>query len=358
MKTKFLPLFIFSTIIVCIQVLTYLTHSSYHLTQLTMTAYYSLLVIGLCMLIGYAGQISIGHAGFFAIGGYISAFLTTHDLSPDKGKAVVVALSKIGALGVRPDLYGGDILTVNPWAACIIAVFAAMIVAYVIGGPVLKLKGHYLAMATLGFGIIIYRIVLGTTFLGAADGISDVPPFTVFSGISITGNSSARILNYYVAWGIVIAGIACLINLIHSRIGRALAAIHGAEDAADAMGIPTANYKLRVFVLSAVFAAVAGVLLTHYNGGIGPSEASVMKSVRYVSIVAIGGMANLWGSLAMSLILNYLSLRGSFGTLDDAVFGGILILIMLFAPDGLLRKQIFSNIRIIFSRRPHKEETP
>ncbi len=81
-----------------------------------------------------------------------------------------------------------------------------------------------------------------------------------------------------------------------------------------------------------------------------------MKSVRYVSIVAIGGMANLWGSLAMSLILNYLSLRGSFGTFDDAVFGGILILIMLFAPDGLLRKQIFSNVRMIFSRRPRKEE--
>lgn len=358
MKTKFLPLFIFSTLIVCIQLLTYLTDSSYHLTQLTMTAYYSLLVIGLCMLIGYAGQISLGHAGFFAIGGYISAFLTTHDLSPHKGKAVVAALSRIGALSLRPDLYGGEILTVHPWAACIIAVFAAMIVAFAIGGPVLKLKGHYLAMATLGFGIIIYRIVLGTTFLGAADGISDVPPFRVLSDISITGKSSARVLNYYVAWGIVIAGMACLINLIHSRVGRALAAIHGAEDAADAMGIPTASYKLKVFVLSAVFAAVAGVLLTHYNGGIGPSEASVMKSVRYVSIVAIGGMANLWGSLAMSLILNYLSLRGSFGTLDDAVFGGILILIMLFAPDGLLRKQIFSNIRMIFSRRPHKEKTP
>lgn len=358
MRSRFVPLFVFSALVAGIQLVTRITSSEYHLTQLTMTAYYSLLVIGLCMLIGYAGQISLGHAGFFAIGGYISAFLTTHDLSPHKGETVVAVLSEIGFLRSQPDLYGGDILTIHPLAACIIAVVATMIIAFAIGGPVLKLKGHYLAMATLGFGIIIYRIVIGTTFLGAADGISDVPSFTILPGIEVSGKSSVRILNYYVAWVIVIAGMAFLVNLIHSRIGRALTAIHGAEDAADAMGIPTANYKLRVFVLSAVFAAIAGVLLTHYNGGIGPSEASVMKSVRYVSIVAIGGMANLWGSLTMSLLLNYLSLRGSFGTLDDAVFGGILILIMLFAPDGLLRRQIFGDIGKLFSRRSAKVEAP
>jgi branched-chain amino acid transport system permease protein len=147
-----------------------------------------------------------------------------------------------------------------------------------------------------------------------------------------------------------------LLNLIHSRVGRALVSIHGAEDAAGAMGIPTARYKLNTFVLSAVFASLAGVFLTHYNGGIGPSEASVMKSVRYVAIVAIGGMANLWGSLAMSLLLNYLSLRGYFGTYDDAVFGAILILIMLFAPDGLLRRHLFADLRRLVSREPADEE--
>jgi len=351
MKAKHLQLLGFSLVIVAIQLLTQFTNSAYHLTQLTMTAYYSLLIVGLCMLIGYAGQISLGHAGFFAIGGYISAFLTTHDLSPYKTKGIVAVLAKAGVLTTRPDLYGGDLLTVNPWASCIMALSAAIIVAYIIGGPVLKLKGHYLAMATLGFGIIVYRIVLGSGLLGAADGISDVPSFRLFSGIEITGRSSARVINYYIAWGLVIAGMALLLNLIHSRVGRALASIHGAEDAADAMGIPTAQYKLKIFVLSAAFASLAGVLLTHYNGGVGPSEASVMKSVRYVAIVAVGGMANLWGALAMSLILNYLSLRGYFGTFDDAVFGGILILIMLFAPGGLLRRQILRDIRHIFGAK-------
>ena len=121
------------------------------------------------------------------------------------------------------------------------------------------------------------------------------------------------------------------------------------------MGIPTANYKLKVFVLSAGFAAIAGVLLTHYNGSIGPSEASVMKSVRYVAIVAIGGMTSLWGAISMSLILNYFSLRGSFGTYDDAVFGVILILIMLFAPDGLIRKHVLSDLKSLFRRFAGKE---
>ena len=122
------------------------------------------------------------------------------------------------------------------------------------------------------------------------------------------------------------------------------------------MGIPTAEYKLKTFVLSAALASLAGVLLTHYNGGIGPSEASVMKSVRYVAIVAIGGMANLWGALFMSLLLNYLSLRGYFGTFDDAVFGAILIIIMLFAPDGLMRKKTISDIKRLFASNTAEKE--
>lgn len=358
MKSRYLQVLAFTALIVAVQLLTGITDTSYHLTQLTMTAYYSLLIIGLCMLIGYAGQISLGHAGFFSIGGYIAAFLTTHDFSMHKGKPLVVMLAKTGVLAARPDLYGGDLLTFHPWVACVVAMLAALVIAWVVGGPVLKLKGHYLAMATLGFGIIVYRIALGTTLLGSADGISDVPPFRVLPGVEISGNASVRVVNYYVAWGLVTAGVVFLLNLIHSRAGRALAAIHGAEDAAGAMGIPTARYKLNTFVLSAVFAALAGVLLTHYNGGIGPSEASVMKSIRYVAIVAIGGMANLWGSLFMSLILNYLSLRGYFGTYDDAIFGCILILIMLFAPDGLLRRTVVKDLKRLVTGDDKEEALP
>ncbi|MDO9042591.1 MAG: branched-chain amino acid ABC transporter permease [Desulfocapsaceae bacterium] len=323
-------------VVVLVQLLTTWTGTQFYLTQMTMAAYYSLLIIGLCVLMGYAGQISLGHAGFFAIGGYLSAALTTLNLVPHREEWLVRFLNGCGLLAAGKDLYGGKILVVLPWAAAILAVLTAAGVAVLIGIPVLKLKGHYLAMATLGFGIIIYRLVLASSWFGQADGISGVPPFVLLPGLTVSGNVSGRVQNYYIAWGVLVFGLFLLLNLMHSRIGRALRAIHGSEEAADAMGVNISRFKLQTFVLSAVFAAIAGVLLTHFNGGIGPSEAGVMKSVRYVAIVAVGGMAHLWGALVMGVLLNFLSLRGVFGSYDDAVFGLILILIMLFAPDGIL----------------------
>ena len=312
------------------------TDTQYYLTQLTMSAYYALLIIGLCVLMGYAGQISLGHGGFFAIGGYISAALTTHNLEPLRDQGWVAGLSSLGLLQSGQDLYGETLLVFNPWVACILAILSAVVIAALIGGPVLKLKGHYLAMATLGFGIIIYRVVLASEYFGEADGISGVPGFPLLPGLTVSGDFSGRVQNYYIAWGMLIIGLVLLLNLIDSRVGRALRAIHGSSEAADAMGVDTARFKLQTFVLSAAFAAVAGIFLTHYNGGIGPSEAGVMKSVRYVALVAVGGMAHLWGALTMGVVLNFLSLRGVFGSYDDAVFGLILILIMLFAPNGIL----------------------
>ncbi len=349
-KRYFQPFFLI-IVLISIQLFTYFTDTGYYLTQLTMAAYYSLVIIGLCVLMGYAGQISLGHAGFFAIGGYISALLTTYNLLPYKDHMIISFFSKTGLLVLRENLYGIKILNVHPWLACIGAILFTVLIAYIIGGPVLKLKGHYLAMATLGFGIIVFRIVLGAALFGEADGLSDVPAFTLFPGVEVSGNLTMRIQNYYIAYGLVIIGLIILINLINSRVGRALRSIHGAEDASDAMGVDTAKYKLHTFVLSAAFAAVAGVFLTHYNGGIGPSEASVMKSIRYVAIVAVGGMANLWGALTMGIVLNYLSLRGYFGSFDDAVFGVILIIIMLFTPEGLLRYQLLSQIKKVFSNK-------
>ena len=321
------------------------TGSVYYLTQLTMSAYYSLLIIGLCVLMGYAGQISLGHAGFFAIGGYLSAALTTRNLLPFQDRLPVRFLEALGCLLSSQDVYGAPLLVVTPWAACIIAILTALIIASILGIPVLKLKGHYLAMATLGFGIIIFRIVLASQYFGEADGISGVPGFVLVPGLYVTGDISWRIQNYYIAWAVLLMGMLLLRHLIDSRVGRALRAIHGSLEAADAMGVDTARFKLSVFILSAVFSALAGVLLTHYNGGIGPSEASVMKSVRYVAIVAVGGMANLWGALVMGVVLNFLSLRGFFGTYDDAIFGLILICIMLFAPNGILSLQVGRILR-------------
>jgi branched-chain amino acid transport system permease protein len=277
--------------------------ADFYLTQLTMSAYYTLVTLGLCLLMGYAGQISLGHAGFFAIGGYTAAVLSTSHAAP--------------------------------WLSIPAAVVLTAVVAVLIGIPVLRLRGHYLAMATLAFGFIVSRVILGTALLGQADGISDVPAYRFFAGLAITGKRSLRLQNFYVAWALVLIGILVAGNLVRSRTGRALRAIHGDEEAAAASGIDVARHKLVTFVLSAVYAGLAGACLTHFNGGIGPGEAGILKSVRYVALVAAGGMSSLWGTLAVSTSLTFLSLRGAFGLYDDAVFGGLLVLIMLFAPNGL-----------------------
>ncbi len=329
---RYIPILVTLVVVILVQVILSLSGTLYYLTQLTMAAYYALLVIGLCLLMGFAGQISLGHAGFFAIGGYTSAVISTRNFITLAERPLVRTLERWGLLVERQDLYGSVILSMTPWIAFLSAVLLSVVIALLIGLPVIRLKGHYLAMATLGFGVIIYRIVLGTKFLGEADGISDVPGFGLIPGLEVTGSLSSRIQNYYIAWAVVLLGILVSLNLIHSRVGRALRSIHGSEEAANAMGVNTDRYKLYTFVLSAVFAAVGGALLTHYNGGIGPSEATVAKSIRYVAIVAVGGMTNLWGVLGMAILLNFLSLRGYLGSFDEAFFGAILVAMMIFNP--------------------------
>nr|MBF0223376.1 branched-chain amino acid ABC transporter permease [Desulfobulbaceae bacterium] len=219
-----------------IQLLCHWSGKAFYLTQLTMSAYYALVIVGLCLVMGYAGQISLGHAGFFGIGGYVSAALTTHNFAQYTDSALVIFLKKCGFLVAGQDLYGGNLLTFPPWSAFIIAVWLTIVIAFAIGIPVLKLKGHYLAMATLGFGTIIYRVALASSFFGEADGISSVPGFELLPGLEVSGSFSSRVPNYYIACGILVIGVVLLLNLINSRVGRALRAIHGSGEAAEAMG--------------------------------------------------------------------------------------------------------------------------
>jgi branched-chain amino acid transport system permease protein len=305
---RYVPVLALAALAVIAQLALTALKAEYLLTQLTMAAYYTMVTLGLCLLMGYAGQVSLGHAGFFAIGGYTTAVLST---------------AGAAAIGFAPA------------ASLLAGVAASAIVALAIGLPVLRLRGHYLAMATLAFGFIVSRIILGTALLGQADGIHDVPALQLVAGLSLTGRRSLRVQNYYLAWALVDLGLLLAVNLLGSRVGRALRAIHGNEEAASAMGVDVGRYKLAVFVLSAVYAGAGGAFLAHFNGGIGPGEAGVMKSVRYVALVAAGGMGSPAGTVAVSAALTFLSLRGAFGLYDDAVFGALLVAIMLFAPQGL-----------------------
>ena len=261
----------------------------------------AVVVIGLNLLMGYTGQISLGHAGFFGLGAYASAVLTTHYNWP-------------------------------PVAALAAGAAATGLLAFVLARPVLKLKGHTLAMATLGLGIIISIAINNEgQWTGGPDGIS-VPGFAVF-GFEITGEK---------AWYAVAASLLLLVtwfalNLIDSPVGRALQAIHGSEVASRVVGIDTTRFKVRVFVLSAVVASIAGSISAHYIGFITPNMAGFFHSIELVTMVVVGGMASVFGSILGAALLTLLpQLLSAFEGWEVVVFGAILMLTMIFLPRGLV----------------------
>ncbi len=287
--------------------------NEYYLGVLVFAAINSLACIGLCLLMGYAGQISIGHGAFVAIGAYTSAILT----------------SKFGW---------------SPWPAMGTGVLLVLLIAFIVGIPTLRLKGHYLAMATLGFASIIHVVATASTGLtGGPAGLLNIPRISVF-GFAL----DTDLKYYYFAWLVVIVGIFLAFNLIHSRIGRGLRAIHGSEDAASAVGVNTTVFKIRIFTISAVYAAISGSLYAYYVNYIDPGPFDVMHSVLLVTMVAVGGLHYVWGALTGAVILTILPELLSFTSdylqvigieyqpdYDILVYGSILLFIMLFLPEGL-----------------------
>ena len=221
-----LPVLVLALVLGLAPVAASLTGTRYLLTQMTTSIYYALATVGLCLLMGYAGQISMGHAGFIAIGGYASSVLTTHNLIAHARLPGFQVLEQLGILfrtvaadGVSPAI------CLAPWVAFLAAVGLTIVIALLIGVPVLRLKGHYLAMATMGFGIIVHRLAIGFRVFGEADGISGVPAFPILPGAAISGVISDRLSNYFLAAAALVAGVWLLQNLAHSRVGRALRAI-------------------------------------------------------------------------------------------------------------------------------------
>ena len=259
------------------------------------------MVVGLNLLIGYAGQISLGHAGFFGLGAYASALLTSR--------------------------YGWP-----PIAAMLAGMAGVGLIAFVVARPILRLRGHYLAMATLGLGIIIY-MVLGNepAWTGGNDGMA-VPPFSLL-GLTLANERAW----YWVTGAALLAAIALANNIVDSPVGRALRALHGSEVAAQVAGIDTARYKVKVFVVSAVFASAVGSMMAHYIGFITPQVSSFFHSIELVTMVVVGGMASTYGAVVGAVILTMLpQLLSSFEGYEMIVFGLILMGTVIFLPRGLL----------------------
>lgn len=308
MDKKNLQALLFLTLLII--VLPFIIVNPYYIGILVFLGIYSLITIGLSLLIGYAGQISLGHAAFFGIGAYTSGILSTR--------------------------FG-----LSPWFGMLAAIFLACGVAFVIGAPALKLKGHYLAMATLAFGKIIYIVFnQWRSLTGGPSGFGGIPRFT-FAGFAFESDFSY----YYFVWAIVLFVFLASINLINSRVGRALRSIHGNETAASCMGVDIAGYKLKIFVVSAGLAGLAGSLYAHFVTFLSPGTFNVMFSVFLLIMVAVGGMANIWGALVGTSILTILPeyLR-VFKDYDILIYGGVLLAIMIFLPEGLL-VTIFNRMR-------------
>lgn len=263
---------------------------------------YCLITIGLSLLMGYAGQISLGHAAFFGIGAYISAILTVR--------------------------FG-----IDPWACMIIGVLATSLTAAVVGTPSLKLKGHYLAMATLAFGIIMFIVFNEeAVWTGGPDGMTGIP------GLAIWGfplNSVERY--YYFVWTCVLLAFIFTTNIIESPVGLALRAIHGSEPAAMAMGVNVSGYKIIVFVYSAALASFAGSLYAHYLNFVNPSSFDIFFGIKLLIMLSLGGMHSIWGAVVGAVIITFLSYEWLhyFEDLEILAYGAILLVTTIFLPQGV-----------------------
>ena len=291
--------------------------NDYYFTLLNIIGINTLLVVGLNLLLGYAGQISLGHAAFFGLGAYTSGILTA--------------------------TYG-----VSPWLALPAGLVVAGVAAVLVGVPALKLRGYYLAMATLGFGIIVYIVFNQAQVLtGGPSGLSGISSLSLF-GFPL--DSPERL--FLLIWPVLGVILLLSANLVDSRLGRALRALHDSEAAAQSLGVNTSRAKLLVFVWSALYAALAGSLYAHTLKFIEPTTFNFMFSIKLVTMVVVGGMASVWGSLLGAAVLTILpELLTVFHDYEVLIFGAILMVVIIFLPRGLVR-----GILDLWELRRYKKE--
>ncbi len=282
-----------------------------------MVGIFTIAAVGLNLLIGYAGQISLGHSAFFGVGAYTSAILAVRAHFP-------------------------------VWLAIIMAIIASAIIGLLVA-PILRLKGHYLAMATLGLGLIAFVFMQEMTGLtGGNVGIRDIPGLSI-PGLRIASDKG----EYYMIWIIALIILALCANLVSSRTGRAIRALHQSDVAASAMGINVSWEKIKVFMFSAALGGLAGGLYAHLQGYIDPNLFYITLSIELVAMVVIGGMESIWGAVAGAGLLTFLpkiveavprwfgqgvpSWVANYGNYQGIVFGLVLILTMIFMPSGITR---------------------
>jgi branched-chain amino acid transport system permease protein len=278
------------------------------------------LAVSLNIINGHAGQFSLGHAGFMAVGAYFAAFLTFYYLGP--------YVDRFPETSTEHWILQNTMLVIAVLAGGV----AAAIAGYIVGLPSLRLRGDYLAIVTLGFGEIIRVLILNIEKIGAARGFSGIPAWS----------------NFF--WVFFFAGVTILISnrLIHSSVGRAFLAVREDQIAAEAMGVDTTSYKVKAFIIGSCLAGIAGGLFAHYTPAyLNPTMFTFIRSFEVVAMVVLGGLGSISGSIVAAIILTFLpeGLR----TVKEFIPGGrdprmviyslMLIILMLTRPQGLFGRR-------------------
>jgi len=280
----------------------------YHIQILIFIGINITLAVSLNLVLGFAGQFSIGHAGFMALGGYTSAAMSHYVFAPMlAGQSAGLMNSLSINIYFASSLLSGGVM--------------AAVAGLVVGIPTLRLRGDYLAIATLGMGEIIRVVILNTDFVGGARGFGDIPPWTTFT------------------WVFLVTGVCVLVvrNLVNSTTGRAIIAVREDEDAASAMGINTTNFKVLAFVLGAFFAGVAGGLQAHFIQYLHTNSFTFLRSIEIIVFVVLGGSGSITGSVIAAAVLTILPefLRVA-QSWRMVIYSTLLVVMMLTRPRGLM----------------------
>jgi branched-chain amino acid transport system permease protein len=278
--------------------------------NLVVFALHALAAMGLTLVMGFAGQVSLGHAAFYGVGAYTSALLT----------------AKVGW---------------QPLAAAAAGAAIAAILAALLGRIVFRLREHFLAMATLAFGLVFYVLMRSWDSLtGGNQGTGGIPDLAL-GPLRFADDTSM----YLLAWGVLVLGLVAARNLLVSRPGRALVAIGRSEVAAASVGIDVARAKMVVFALGAIYASLAGSLYAHYVAYVSPESFGLLPSLRFLVISTVGGIESVWGAPLGSAAVVLLTegtrelvprfVSGATGSYEIAAYGLALVLVLLFLPRGL-----------------------
>ena len=278
------------------------------ITQSNYIGLYALVSLGLVLLTGVSGLTSFGQAAFVGIGAYTAAYLAT----------------KTG---------------LSPWLSLPIGVVFAIVAALLVGLITLRMSGHYLPLATIAWGLVLYYTMGNMDALGKYDGLLGIPSLQAFGVDLGTGRGLHPLI-----WVAALLAAVAVNNLLDSRAGRAIRSLKSGSMMAEAMGISTFRYKLTVFVIAAVLAAVSGWLFAHFQRTVNPTPFSIAKGIEYLFMAVLGGVGHVWGAFLGSAVVRIIEdqlqvllpkLIGTSGNFETIVFGIVLVVVLKYAPDGL-----------------------